>query len=1084
MQAGESNHNELRPGRSFVPYFVLVLGLISTAFFAFYVWRTADAKDSARFTTTAQELTAHVRGRPRIYIEVLRAGTGLFAISPSVSPNQFHNFVERLELKDQYPGAEGIGYLSRVKRDQKDAYLAARRQQGIRDFQIWPEQDRDEYNPVVYFEPLDQYQHAIVGYDMSTEPARRVAMETARDTGLPAVTARVLLTHDGQREGAPGFLIYAPVYENDRTPTTVEERREALSGFVFSQFRAADFIKAVMAIKNVTDMDLRLYDGLEATNENMFWNTAAESSIGTQPRLTAASVVDVAGRSWTVVASSRPEFFAGTNRNWVYHTASAGILVSLLLFGLTHSQVKSRAASERSAAELRASEGTVRKTLTDRERAEEALRESEERYRELVENANDIVFTLDLQGNMTSVNKAVENLTGYSRDELLKMNMSEFLSPASFEAARQMTQRKLGGEERTNYEVDVQTKHGRPVRLEISSRLAMKSGKPIGIQGVARDITARRRAEEALREVDQRALSAYERLLERVSLLSQALGTARDLLTIFRALRDFAVVSAPCDGLFVSLYDPIRDVRTACYGWGDQQEINISELPPMPITSTGPNSKAVRTGEVVVTDDYMNVTRPSPGIIVGPDNGLRPKSSLAAPMSVMGRIVGTIEIQSYAPAAYREEHVTAIRMAANLVAVAIENARLLEQESSARATAEESNRLKDEFLATVSHELRTPLTAILGWSRMLQSDSLDEKMSINAIETIRRNAKAQSQIIDDILDVSRIITGKLSMDLNPIELAPVIAAAVDVVRPTAEAKGIRIETELPAQPMVVAGDSNRLQQVVWNLLSNAIKFTPGQGRVSLKVQERGSQVQIKVTDNGQGISADFLPFVFDRFRQADSTTTRQHGGLGLGLAIARHLVEIHGGTIEASSDGTGKGSTFVLTLPRLGLGADLKRPESSEDGLGAGLLSEPRLSGIHVLLVDDDEDTLNLITAALSQGHARVTAVSSAAAALEAIKLSVPDVLVSDIAMPGEDGYQLLERVKALDIVNGRPFAAVAITAYAQEEDRLKALASGFQSYLAKPIELSDLIEAVEQAARRPQENKEEFQSDPVQNRT
>ncbi|MGI8733358.1 MAG: CHASE domain-containing protein [Pyrinomonadaceae bacterium] len=1069
MQAGESNHNELRPGRYFVPYFVLVLSLVSTAFFAFYVWRTAEAKDSARFTTTAQELSSYVRGRPRLYIEVLRAGAGLFAISPSVSPSQFHNFVERLELKDQYPGAEGIGYLARVKGDQKEAYLAARRQQGLRDFQIWPEQEKDEYNPVVYFEPLDEHQHAIVGYDMSTEPARRTAMETARDTGLPAATARVLLKHEDEPNSEPGFLIYAPVYENDRTPTTVEERREALSGFVFSQFRAAEFIKAVMAIKNVTDVDVRLHDGLEATNENLFCDTAAESGAGetgTRPRLNAASVVDVASRSWTVVASSRPEFFAATNRNSVYHTASAGILVSLLLFGLTHSQVKSRASSERSAAELLASESKVRTTLTDRERAEEALRESEERYRELVENANDIVFTLDLDGNVTSINKAVENLTGFSRDELLKMNMSQFLSPGSFAAAQQMTARKLQGEQRTNYEVDVQAKHGRPVRLEISSRLAMKSGNPVGIQGVARDITARRRAEEALREVDQQALSAYEQLLERVSLLSQALGTARDLVTIFRALRDFALVSAPCDGLFVSLYDSIRDVRTACYGWGDHQEINISELPPMPITSTGPNSKAIRTGEVVVTDDYMTVTRPSSGIIVGPDNGLRPKSSLAAPMSVMGRIVGTIEIQSYAPAAYREEHVTAMRMAANLVAVAIENARLLEQESSARATAEESNRLKDEFLATVSHELRTPLTAILGWARMLQSDSLDEKTSANAIETIRRNAKAQSQIIDDILDVSRIITGKLPMDLNPLELAPVLAAAVDVVRPTAEAKGIGIETELPAHPMVVAGDSNRLQQVIWNLLSNAIKFTPSQGRVWLKAQERGSQVEIKVTDNGQGISEDFLPFVFDRFRQADSTTTRQHGGLGLGLAIARHLVEIHGGTIKASSDGAGKGSTFLLTLPRLGVGADLKRQESEND-LGAVLLSEPRLNGIHVLLVDDDEDTLHLITAALAQGHAKVTAVSSAAAALEAIKLCVPDVLVSDIAMPGEDGYQLLERVRALNLGNGRPLAAVAITAYAQEEERLKALASGFQSYLAKPIELSDLIEAVEQAARR-----------------
>lgn len=1067
MQAGDSKKTGLIPTGYFVPYFVLFLSLVVTGFFAYYVWRAAEAKDLARFTTTSQELTTYVRGRPRLYIEVLRAGTGLFAISPSISPTQFHNFVERLELKEQYQGADGIGYLARVKKDQRETYLAAKRQQGLRDFQIWPEQEQSEFFPVVYFEPLDKYRHAVVGYDMNTEPARREAMEQARDTGLPAATTRVMLSHEDERDTVPGFLIFAPVYENDRTPSTVEERREALSGFVYSQFRAADFINAIMAIRNVTDVDMRFYDGAERTNDNLFYDTVTASPLSgaEAPRLNSSGVVDVAGRTWSLVFASRPTFFASTNRNAVYHTISAGVIVSLLLFGLTHAQFKSRAASERSEAELRASEAKVRNTLSDSQRAEEALRESEERYRELVENANDIVFTLDLQGNMTSINKAVESVTGFTREELLGMNMRQFLTPDSDQTARQMTQLKLGGEERTNYEVDVQAKHKRPVRLEISSRLALKSGKPVGIQGVARDITARRRAEEALREVDQRALSEYERLLERVSLLSQALGTARDLLTIFRALREFAVVSAPCDGLFVSLYDSVRDVRTACYGWGDNQEINISELPPMPVTATGPNSRAVRTGKVVVTDDYMQATRMGPGIIIGPDNGLRPKSSLAAPMSVMGRIVGTIEIQSYEKAAYREEHLTAMRMAANLVAVAIENVRLLEQESSARATAEESNRLKDEFLATVSHELRTPLTAILGWSRMLQSHSLDNEMAANAIETIRRNAKAQSQIIDDILDVSRIITGKLPMDLNPLELSPVIAAAVDVVRPTAEAKGIRIETDLPPQPIVVAGESNRLQQVVWNLLSNAIKFTPSGGQVKLSIQERGPQVEIKVNDNGQGISEDFLPFVFDRFRQADSTTTRQHGGLGLGLAIARHLVEIHGGNMKAESDGLGKGSAFLVTLPRLG--ADVKGHDDAADALRDPFESVGQLAGLHVLLVDDDDDTLQLITAALAQGHAKVTAVSSAEAAFEAIKLSVPDVLVSDIAMPGEDGYHLLERIRALSLDNGKLLPAVAITAYAQEADRLKALAAGFQSYLAKPIELSDLIKAIGQAARR-----------------
>jgi PAS domain S-box-containing protein len=751
-------------------------------------------------------------------------------------------------------------------------------------------------------------------------------------------------------------------------------------------------------------------------------------------------------------------------KSWAPYTLTAGLFISFLFFAVM--QTRARARAERSAAEVRQSEATVRTILAERERVEDALRESEERYRELVENANDIVFTLDLAGNMTSVNKAVESVTGYSREELVGMNLTDFLTPESVETTHQMTQRKLAGEERTNYEVDVRTKDGQLLTLEISSRLLLRKGEPAGIQGVARDITTRRRAEEALREADQRALSEYERLLERISSLAQALGTARDLVTIFRALQQFTVVSVPCDGLFISLYDPVRDVRTACYAWGDGQELDFSELPPMPVNASGPNSRAVRTGQVVITDDYMNIARGHPSVIVGPDNGLRPQSSIAMPMAVMGRIIGTIEVQSYQKSAFREEHATAMRMAANLTAVAIQNVRLLELESTARREAEESNRLKDEFLATVSHELRTPLTAILGWSRMLEAGSISDPMAARAIETIRRNAQSQSQIIDDILDVSRVITGKLYLDLHPIDLTPVLEAAVNVVRPTAEAKGIRIETEFESQPTVITGDANRLQQIVWNLLSNAIKFTPSGGSVCLSVREIGTQVEVRVTDTGQGISRDFLPFVFDRFRQADSTSTRQHGGLGLGLAIARHLVEIHGGTIMAESPGEGKGATISIRLPSVE--SDSSPSKSANAGAAIDTFEfNSRLEGIHVLLVEDDLDTLDLLSSALKHQKATVTAVSSAAEALASIRTSTPDIVVSDIAMPGENGYQLIEKIQAMAFADDRQIPVVAITAYAKEEDRQKALSSGFQNYLTKPIELSELVNAVADGVRK-----------------
>jgi PAS domain S-box-containing protein len=422
------------------------------------------------------------------------------------------------------------------------------------------------------------------------------------------------------------------------------------------------------------------------------------------------------------------------------------------------------------------------------------------------------------------------------------------------------------------------------------------------IVAIAQDITARRHAEEALHNAEVRAIKEYERLLGKLAHLGAAIGAARDLQTIFRALREFGVTSVPCIGIFISLYDPARDVRTAVYAWGDGAEIDVSALPPMPITTEGPNSRAVRTGEVVITDDFLNVKHGHPTVAVGEDNGLFPQSTLVVPMAFMGRIVGTIEVQSYEPAAYKEGHVTVMSMAANLAAVAVENVRLFEHESRARAVAEESNRIKDEFLATLSHELRTPLTAMLGWTRMLRTGELDNLTAEHALEIIERNARAQEQIIEDILDVSRIITGRVRLEVRPLRLEPLIEAALDAARPAADARGIELQLSCAAPSGFVSGDPDRLQQVIWNLLSNAVKFTSQGGRVDVTLKSVDSQAQIEVKDTGQGISAEFLPYVFDRFRQADGSTTRAHGGLGLGLAIVRHLVELHGGDVRATRE--------------------------------------------------------------------------------------------------------------------------------------------------------------------------------------
>jgi PAS domain S-box-containing protein len=393
-----------------------------------------------------------------------------------------------------------------------------------------------------------------------------------------------------------------------------------------------------------------------------------------------------------------------------------------------------------------------------------------------------------------------------------------------------------------------------------------------------------------------------------------------------------------------------------------------------------------------------------------------------------------------------------------------ERAALLVRERDARRHAEEADRLKDEFLATLSHELRTPLTSILGWASMIKTGEVEGANAARAIETIERNARSQARLIDDLLDVSRIITGNLRLELNPLNLAPIVEAAVDALRPTADAKGVRLKTHFGKSSCLVRGDGNRLRQVIWNLLSNAIKFTPRRGSVTITLECVESLARLTVTDTGEGISAEFLPYVFDRFRQAEGSISRKQGGLGLGLAVVRHLVELHGGNVNAESVGLGSGSTFRVELP---MAAERRDPARAEErrreierrrSLGG---ERTRLDGIHVLLVEDDEDTRRLIGTMLKQHGAEVTCASSAAEAYGLFQQRFPDVMISDIGMPEEDGYELMQRIRELPVEKGGLIPAIALTGYATRKDRERSLSVGYQKHLPKPIEQSDLVTAI-----------------------
>lgn len=433
-----------------------------------------------------------------------------------------------------------------------------------------------------------------------------------------------------------------------------------------------------------------------------------------------------------------------------------------------------------------------------------------------------------------------------------------------------------------------------------------------------------------------------------------------------------------------------------------------------------------------------------------------------SPLTHEGNVIGTLTII--------DDVTERVVREAELQAQIEARSQLLASEKAAREEAEEASRLKDEFLATISHELRTPLTAIIGWSNMLRAGKLDGQTAARAVEIIYRNAQSQNQLTADLLDVSRIISGKLRLDVRTIDLPLIVEAALDAVRPTAEAKGIRLQSMIDPQAGPISGDADRLQQIIWNLLTNAVKFTSKGGQVQIKLVRVDSHVEITVSDTGAGINAEFLPYVFDRFRQADATIARFHGGLGLGLSIVRQLTELHGGTARVESEGEGKGATFTISLPFIAMKSEEGESErvhpTSRDNIAA-LDCPPTLEGLRVLVVDDELDTCELLRAMLEQCGSEVTTASTAAEALEAIERVRPNVIISDLGMPGEDGYSLIAKIRALPAERGGQTPAAALTAYARVEDRLRVLRSGFQIHLPKPVEPAELVTVVANLAGR-----------------
>ena len=697
----------------------------------------------------------------------------------------------------------------------------------------------------------------------------------------------------------------------------------------------------------------------------------------------------------------------------------------------------------------------------------------------LIDSADDAIITKTLSGVITSWNAAAEKIFGYTPEEAIGQNVLMLIPPDHHNEEPEIVGRIGRGEKIDHYETVRVAKDGRLLDISLTvSPIITPDGKIIGASKIARDITGRRDTEIRLKEQAE--------TLETINRIGRLLSGELEQEKLVQAVTDAA--TELCGAQFGAFFYNVLNEEGASYLLYTLSgaPLKAFEHFPMPRATDvfGPTFRGEGTfrSDNIREDPRYGKNSPYKGM---PPRHLPVTSYLAVPVIARsGEVFGGLFFGHSDPGVFSERHERIVEGLAAQAAVAMDNARLyesaqaairerdlmIEREQETRKQAEIANRSKDEFLGLLSHELRTPLNAILGWSRMLQTGPLEKETLVRGIDTINRNAKLQARLIEDMLDISRIISGKLRLDAQPCDLSSVINAAVDTLRPAADAKNIRIYVIIDFGAGSILGDPVRLQQVVWNLLSNAIKFTPKDGSIRLSLERVNSHLELTVTDTGPGIEEDFLPFVFERFRQADSSSSKTYSGLGLGLAIVRQLVELHGGTVEASNRTDESGAVFTVKLPIMVVrrsSPEMEQRVHPLAGDSATLDCPPELTDIKILVVDDEPDARFLLTAVLEQCGAEVQTAESAEQALKLIREFEPHVLVSDIGMPGEDGYSLIRRLRASEIGTGTRLPAVALTAFARTEDRLQALSSGYNMHVPKPVEPAELLLVIASLTRR-----------------
>jgi len=696
----------------------------------------------------------------------------------------------------------------------------------------------------------------------------------------------------------------------------------------------------------------------------------------------------------------------------------------------------------------------IARDLSERIGAERAAR----RLKAVVESSDDAIITKSLDSIITSWNRAAERMFGYTAEEAIGRSIRMIIPDDRQGEEDTVLTRIRAGQSVDHFETIRLRKDGAQVTISLSvSPILDDHGKVVGASKIARDITERARLLAAAQEQAD--------ITRQLGEVGAAVASSLDQNAIVQQVTDLAtsLTRAEFGAFFYNVADAKSGESYMLYTLSGAPREAFAKFPQPRATAvfapTFHGDGVVRLDDVT-QDPRYGKNPPFHGM---PEGHLPVRSYLAVPVkAASGEVLGGLFFGHSRVGVFTEQHERLATGIAAWASLALENARLY-------IVARDADRLKDEFLAVLSHELRTPLNAILGYARLLRGGILTAEKAERGLETLERNAQSLTQIVEDVLDVSRIVSGKIRLDVQPVELPLVIHNAVATVQPAADARGVRVQTIVDPRVGPVSGDPDRLQQVVWNLLSNAVKFTPKLGRVQVRLERINSHVELIVSDTGTGIKPEFLPYVFERFRQGDAGTTRKTGGLGLGLSIVRHIIEMHGGTVEAMSQGENRGATFCVRLPLMivqpeGFTEPREHPRTERPARLTGL---GNLNGVRVLAIDDDEDALSLVRVVLETAGADVTTLSSAAAALERIETIRPDAVIVDLGMPGMDGFEFITRLRVASDPQIRDVPAAALTAFARSDDRTKALRSGFEMHLAKPVDPAELVASVATLVRR-----------------